>query len=121
MKIVVDMNLTPFWVPFLEANGLFALHWSTVGAITAPDEEIMAWAKSNGYIIFTNDLDFSRMLAFSGDTYPSVLQIRTASTFPRLVGDLTVNVLRQFEAELTAGSLVSFNERPAKVRALPLR
>ena len=121
MKIVVDMNLSPFWVNHLQANGFSALHWSTVGAITAPDEEIMAWAKENGCIIFTNDLDFSRMLAFSGDHAPSVLQIRTASTLPRMAGDLTINVLRQFEMDLTTGALVSFNERRAKVRALPLQ
>ncbi len=121
MRILVDMNLSPFWIPFLENNGYSALHWSTVGLITAPDEEIMAWAKENVFVIFTNDLDFSRMLAFSGDMAPSVLQIRTDSTFPRLVGGLTVDVLRQFEEDLIAGALVSFNERRANMRVLPLR
>ncbi|MBN2535901.1 MAG: DUF5615 family PIN-like protein [Spirochaetales bacterium] len=31
-----------------------ALHWKDVGSITAPDTEIMKWARENGYIIFTH-------------------------------------------------------------------
>ena len=31
MKIVLDMNLFPSWVPFLIKAGHEAVHWSTVG------------------------------------------------------------------------------------------
>ena len=40
MKIVLDMNLSPLWVPFLEAGGYEGKHWTEIGAITAPDIEI---------------------------------------------------------------------------------
>ena len=39
MRLLVDMNLSPFWVPFLTAQGYQAVHWSTVGAANAPDRE----------------------------------------------------------------------------------
>ena len=35
MKIVLDMNLSPAWVPFLETKGHIVKHWSEIGAITA--------------------------------------------------------------------------------------
>jgi predicted nuclease of predicted toxin-antitoxin system len=31
MKFLVDMNLSPLWVPFLADQGFEAIHWSTAG------------------------------------------------------------------------------------------
>ncbi|MBI3247541.1 MAG: DUF5615 family PIN-like protein [Deltaproteobacteria bacterium] len=53
MKLVVDMNLSPVWLPVLQAAGHEALHWSTTGDPRAEDSEIMAWARQNGYVVFT--------------------------------------------------------------------
>ena len=55
MKILVDMNLSPLWVPFLAGHGFEVLHWSTVGQAWAPDIEILAFAVDNGYTVFTHD------------------------------------------------------------------
>ena len=44
MKFVIDMNLPPNWVDAFQERQWEAVHWSTIGATTAPDEEIMAWA-----------------------------------------------------------------------------
>jgi hypothetical protein len=45
MKLVVDLNLSPRWIPLLKAAGFDACHWSDVGAVTASDEQIIAWAR----------------------------------------------------------------------------
>ena len=45
MKILLDMNLPPAWVEFLENEGFQAIHWSNVGPYDASDKEIMTWAK----------------------------------------------------------------------------
>lgn len=37
MKILLDMNLSPAWVEFLEGEGFEAVHWSLVGEPNAPD------------------------------------------------------------------------------------
>ena len=76
MKFVVAMNVAPSWVGRLSRLGFEAVHWSTIGAPTAPDEEILAWAREHGYVVITNDLDFSAILAASSGQGPSVLQIR---------------------------------------------
>jgi len=36
MKLLVDMNLSPRWVPFLLDAAHEAVHWSTVGKATPP-------------------------------------------------------------------------------------
>ena len=63
MLILVDMNLTMRWVPFLKASGHDVAHWGSVGAVSASDQEIFDYARLNGYVLLTNDLDFPRILA----------------------------------------------------------
>ena len=77
VKIVIDMNLSPLWVQLLTDAGHEAVHWSRIGAPNASDREIMAWARSNGFIVFTHDLDFGTILASTDAEAPSVFQLRT--------------------------------------------
>ena len=40
-----------------------AVHWSTIGALTAPDDDILEWARQHQFVVITNDLDFAAILA----------------------------------------------------------
>ena len=62
MKLLIDMNLSPRWVDLLTEAGIETVHWTSVGPINAPDGEIMAFARSSGFIVLTHDLDFSAVL-----------------------------------------------------------
>ncbi len=73
MKLLVDMNLSPSWVDRLAHHGFEAVHWSTIGAATAPDDEILAWAHEHNVVVFTNDLDCSAILAAGAVDGPSVV------------------------------------------------
>jgi predicted nuclease of predicted toxin-antitoxin system len=77
VKLLLDMNLSPSWVAHLTGHGFEAVNWSTIGAATAPDHEILAWAHEHNFVVITNDLDFSAILAASAVVGPSVVQIRT--------------------------------------------
>ncbi len=59
LKIVVDMNLSPEWIPFFAFQGYEAIHWREIGNCRDDDGTIMLWAVLNGYVVFSNDLDFS--------------------------------------------------------------
>jgi predicted nuclease of predicted toxin-antitoxin system len=76
MRFVIDMNLPPAWSQTLQAAGYDAQHWSEIGAPNAPDEVVLSWARSNGAILFTHDLDFGAILAHSNEVGPSVVQLR---------------------------------------------
>ena len=67
MRILIDMNLSPRWTAVLNGSGFEAAHWSSLGAATAPDIEIMAFARAGGYVILTHDLDFGAILAATGE------------------------------------------------------
>ena len=120
LKLLVDMNLSPDWVPALRKHGWEAVHWSTVGDPRASDKDIMEWAAAHRYVVFTHDLDFGTMLALSHEAGPSVLQIRTADTLPDHLEGAVIAALNQHEADLSAGALVVVDERRNRVRVLPL-
>lgn len=119
MKILVDMNLSPDWAKVLERAGWEAVHWSMVGDMRAPDEEIMSWARENGYIVFTHDLDFGVLLALTRAESPSVIQVRTQDVLPQVLGDKLVKVLREHEPVLEKGALLTLDEGKSRVRVLP--
>jgi predicted nuclease of predicted toxin-antitoxin system len=120
VKILIDMNLSPGWVPGLRSHGWEAIHWSSVGDPRATDRTIMDWAKANGHIVFTHDLDFAAMLALTHATGPSVLQVRAQNVLPDHLTGVVVAALRQHEADLAAGALVVVDESKFRVRVLPL-
>lgn len=120
MKLLIDMNLSPLWIQYLQQNGVKATHWSDVGAPTAPDSEIMEHARTEGYVVFTHDLDFGRLLAMQKSCAPSVVQIRTQDVLPNSIGSLVVNALKAAYSHLEAGALVTIDPATHRIRLLPI-
>ncbi len=121
MKLLIDMNLSPRWVSMLVDAGMQAAHWSMIGAHNAADSEIMAYAKENGYIVLTHDLDFGAILAATQGEKPSVVQIRSEDVNPDVIGGQTVAALWQMEFDLEAGALLTIESNRTRMRLLPLR
>ena len=119
MKILVDMNLSPSWVDRLEAAGFDSVHWSSLGLASAPDSEIMAFAKVLGYVVLTQDLDFGEILAATQGEKPSVVQIRSDDLSFAVIGAAVVAALRQSFAELELGALVTVDPKRTRLRMLP--
>ncbi len=95
VPLLVDMNLSVEWVAELAAHGWSAVHWSTVGDPRAEDSVIVAWARDNGYVVFTHDLDFGTTLALTHAAGPSVLQVRARNVLPEHMGPVVIAALRQ--------------------------
>lgn len=120
VKLLLDMNLSPEWVSVLERHGWEAVHWSMVGDPQASDREIMDWAATHEYVVFTHDLDFASMLALSHAAGPSVLQVRAQDVLPTQLERSVVAALEQHEADLSAGALVVVDVHRNRVRVLPI-
>ena len=120
MKLLIDMNLSPRWVSILVHAGFEAAHWSTLGRSNAPDAEIMAFAKANGYVVLTHDLDFGAILAATHGEKPSVAQIRSEDVSPDVIGKPVIAALRQMTAELEEGALLTLDPNRPRLRVLPL-
>ena len=121
MKVLIDMNLSPHWVNRLNAAGLPAVHWSSVGRMDAADIEVMAYAAKHDYVVLTHDLDFSAILAATQGTKPSVVQIRSDNLSLAAIGEPLIAALQQMTPELAAGALLTVDPGRARLNLLPLR
>jgi predicted nuclease of predicted toxin-antitoxin system len=121
MKLVVDMNLTPRWIEFLRSADFESAHWSDIGDPRATDRSITDWARINGYVILTNDMDFPQILAYTQANAPSVVLLRGAPLTPEARGVALLLALRHFDAELATGAIVTIDwTSKLRVRMLPL-
>ena len=121
MKFLIDMNLPPEWVNVFEQHGWHAIHWQEVGDPRASDKSIMAWARQNGYVVFTRDLDFGTLLATTFTNTRSVIQVRAKDIMPQTLGNLLMEVLREHESVLDSGALLTVTEDRTRVRILPFK
>jgi predicted nuclease of predicted toxin-antitoxin system len=120
VRLLIDMNLSPRWAPFLAAQGFEAVHWSSVGAANAPDTAIMDYAQAGGWVVLTADLDFSAILAATHSEKPSVAQLRAADISPEGCGIPVITALVQASEELKQGALVTIDLYRTRLRILPL-
>jgi predicted nuclease of predicted toxin-antitoxin system len=120
LAIVVDMNLSPEWIPMFGGAGWPTVHWSQIGDPRATDAAIMAWARAQKHVVFTHDLDFGTTLALTHATGPSVIQVRTQNLLPDRIGMLVVAAIRRYAVELESGAIVVIDLPRSRVRILPL-
>lgn len=92
-----------------------------MGKPTASDKTVLQYAKDNGYIVLSHDLDFSAILAATVAKAPSVIQIRVQDVLSENFQQLVLDSLRQFEPALTTGALIVVDESRARARVLPIK
>ncbi len=120
MKLLVDMNLSPDWVPLLASHGWQAQHWSQVGPGNAPDTELMHWAREQGCVVLNQDLDFSQLLFTTRDSGPSVVLLRMGNEFETAAQTHVCAAIALAESALSAGALLTISGSRVRIRNLPL-
>lgn len=106
-------------MPALREGGYEADHWSTLGTADAPDTLIMQYARARNYVVLTQDLDFSAILAATAGRKPSVIQVRAENLGAELV-PIVLRALRQLEVELETGCLLTIEPARSRITMLPL-
>ena len=122
MRVLIDVNLTARWVHCLNAAGHDAVHWSSIGPLSATDMELCSHARAHDYVVLTNDLDFPQILAFTADGKPRVVLLRGEPLVPELRGNALLNALATCETDLMNGVIVTLDlsDQP-RARLLPIR
>lgn len=120
MKLMVDMNLSPDWVPLLSLHGWEACHWSTIGPGNAPDTALMTWAREHQHVVLTQDLDFSQLLYATRESGPSVVLLRMDNEFDAAAQDHICAAIALAEASLLAGALLTISGHRVRLRHLPI-
>jgi predicted nuclease of predicted toxin-antitoxin system len=67
MRLLADVNIAPRTVEFLNSQGHDTVRSSSHLPVTAPDEAILELARREQRVVLTQDLDFTHMVALSGE------------------------------------------------------
>lgn len=71
-------------------------------------------------MIITHDLDYGHLLAFSGDTRPSVIIVRQRNIHPRALFETITRNWESCRPALEAGAIVIIEEGALRIRYLPI-
>ncbi|HMO12336.1 MAG TPA: DUF5615 family PIN-like protein [Actinotalea sp.] len=97
-----------------------SFEWARCYRAKASDREIVAEAIRDARIVLTQDLDFSAIVALSGQSLPSVVSLRLTTARVELVNVRLEIVLPLIDADLRAGALVTVEDQTVRIRRLPV-
>lgn len=120
IEFLADMGISLRTVSWLREQGYDVVHLRDEGLQTLSDQEILAKVKREKGIILTVDLDFSQLLAISGDNLPSVILFRLGNENYNLINQRLTIVLRDCTKALKTGAIVSATDRIFRIRLLPI-
>jgi predicted nuclease of predicted toxin-antitoxin system len=105
----------------LQGAGDDAIHVRDLGMQTALDDAIFERAAADGRVIVSADSDFATLLAVREARFPSLVLLRHGrSHLPAGQIEVLIQNLPVLEEALTAGAVVSIDEKRMRVRATPL-
>ena len=106
----------------LEPGGALLRSLVATRPTAAPDVEICAYARENGHVLVTNDLDFPQILAHTAAAGPSVILLRGEPLTPEVRATALLSGIAECAGELDAGALltIDWSGKP-RARLLPLR
>ena len=91
-----------------------------IGMSRAKDVEIVAEAKKTGEVIMTHDLDYGHLLAFSGESAPSVIMLRLRDLRTNEIMSRLDAVWKDIESPLMDGAIISLSDKSLRIRTLPI-
>ena len=103
MRFLIDANLPPALVRFLEEAGHQAEHVADIGLRHAKDTPIWNYAIEHDAVVITKDEDFEERLSSEPKSAPSVVWIRLGNTNKRALLLWFNNILPEVLGRLEAG------------------
>lgn len=120
MRFLADINVSTHVVAGLCAAGFDFHRVAEVMSCRAKDVEIVAEARRQGAVIVSYDQDFTAILATSGATQSSLINLRVSYVdAARLVREIAA-VVRATESALATGTIVTLDDAGARVHQLPI-
>jgi predicted nuclease of predicted toxin-antitoxin system len=120
MKFLLNMNVDRELAAKLEKRGHSCRHVGDIGLSRAKDIEIVLEAQRASEVIVTHDLDHGHLLAFSGETAPSVIILRLRDLNTDQINSRINSVWREIESPLTKGAIISLSDNSLRIRNLPI-
>jgi predicted nuclease of predicted toxin-antitoxin system len=120
MRILADLHIATSTVRFLRQHGHDVVRVTDRLPANASDHQIVDVAIAENWVVLSQDLDFSAIVALSGKTSPSVIQLRLATVRIETVNAALERILPALETQVSAGVLATVEEDRLRIRRLPL-
>jgi predicted nuclease of predicted toxin-antitoxin system len=120
MRFLADAGVSPDTVAFLTRLGHDAIHVRSLDMHRAQDRELVDYARSEGRVVVTFDLDFGDILALGVLDRPSVILLRLSDERPAEVNGRLGTVVAEQAAALESGALILVEDVRYRVRKLPI-
>jgi predicted nuclease of predicted toxin-antitoxin system len=120
MKLLADLHISPRTVTYLKSLHHDVVRVSDIMPVTSSDEQIVSWAREQGRVILTQDLDFTNIIALSGQTTPSLITLRLSSSRIEYVNERLSRILPEIEIPIDTGLLVTVDDESIRKRTLPV-
>jgi predicted nuclease of predicted toxin-antitoxin system len=117
-KILADMPISPKTVECIRRLGIECRHLTEFRMEKASDEEIIEFAKENGYTILTEDLDFGTILFYTQEIEPCVIILRVGNLNTTEINKLIEKTLGQILAE--ENSIIIVERTRIRIKKLPI-
>lgn len=121
IRLLADVHISPKTVADLQKQGYEIMRSSEVLPANAPDINILEFARIENWVVLTQDLDFSMLVALSKYSQPSLITLRLSSAKPDIVTKRLLDVLSQIEKALQEGSAITVQDESIRIRKLPVR
>src|SRR5579872_3242835 len=108
MKFLLDENLSARLIKKIESCYPGSTHIKELGMLTASDDTVWEFAKSNDYIIVSKDWDFEQRARLSGPP-PKVIRLRTGNCDNSHIAMILINsqtMIHDFYHDSVAACLV---------------
>jgi len=121
IRLLADVHISPKTVRDLQKQGYEIMRSSDVLPNNAPDINILEFARTENWVVLTQDLDFSMLVALSRYSQPSLITLRLSSAKPDIVTQKLLDILPQIEEVLQEGSAITIQDESIRIRKLPVR
>jgi predicted nuclease of predicted toxin-antitoxin system len=120
VKFLADVNVSRQVVARLRAEGFDVVRVPEIMDGRSPDEEIVHEARRRNAVVISHDQDFTSLLATTGATTPSLINIRVSYVDIGRLSNTIAAVIRKTSQELESGAIVTVNDAGVRVHRLPV-
>jgi predicted nuclease of predicted toxin-antitoxin system len=120
IRLLADMNISPKTIGALMQKGWDIVRVSEVLPVNALDHEVLDFARREGRVVVTQDLDFSTLLVLGGYESPSIITLRLGVSDPAAIAKMLLGSLPRIEQALKDGCAVTIEDAAIRIRRLPV-
>ncbi len=120
MNFLLDVGISPQLGALLELDGHSYRYVPRHFSNRLSDSEILEIARQADEVIITHDLDFGKLLAFSGHATPSVILFRIHHINANIFHALLSTLWPSIEEPLRRGAFIVVEEHAVRIRELPI-